>query len=264
MILSTYMMVELNNRNALIRTYSRMVSCVYMVLYAASMLVPSMEVGIISVGAIAFYLLLFYAYQDKSAVGIIFYAFACIGIASIPFVQILYFLPLLWIILAANILALSVRTFAASILGLIMPYWFLAGYYAYKDNLPALIDHFMELAEFQPLFHYENITSHQIATFIFVTFLAIIGAIHFLRNSYKDKIKVRMFYELFMTVDVCIMAALILQPQHYNELMVLIIINSTPLIAHFMTLTRTKITNIVFFMIIGAILLLTAYNLWIP
>ena len=44
--------------------------------------------------------------------------------------------------------------------------------------------------------------------------------------------------------------------------MPLAIISTSPLIAHFITLTRTRITNIAFFVILIAAFALIGFNLW--
>ena len=59
------------------------------------------------------------------------------------------------------------------------------------------------------------------------------------------------------------MVFLILQPQHYDMLIRIMIIAASPLIGHFIALTRTRFTNIAFLIITGAIFILTAVNLWI-
>jgi len=220
--------------------------------------------SIVTLCFIAFYFIIFQAYQNRRGAGPVFYAFAMIGIASIFFVKILYFVPFLWIALAAYILAFSLRTFTASILGLLFPYWFVAGYYVYTHNLPSLLSHFTELAVFGDISNYQHVTEHQAVTFFFVAFLGLTGIIHFLRNSYKDKIKVRMFYETFITLHVATMLFIILQPQHYDFLIHIMIITTAVLFGHFLALTRTWLTNIAFHLVIVLILLLTAYNLWMP
>ena len=263
MVLSTYLMVELNNRNALMRIYSRMVSCSFMVLMGtATMLFPSIEVGAVSLCFISFYLLYFYAYQEKALPGIVFYAFAVIGIASIFFVQILYYVPVLWIILATNILAFSARNFFSSIFGLIAPYWFLGGYYAYKQDLQGFLNHFIELANFQPLFDYSQISNHYIATYFFIMLLAIIGSLHFLRNSFMDKIRTRMLYDVFIIMLWLSLAMLAVQPQHDLLLFPVAVICVSPLVGHFLALTGTRWTNIAFFVVTALTLLLTIYNIW--
>ena len=114
--IATLLMVELNNRNSLIRIYSRMVSCSFLVM---TMMTPhkieSINGCIVSMCFVAFYLALCNAYQDKKATGYVLWAFAAIGVASIVWIQILLFIPVLWVLTATNILAMSLRT-------LLLPY----------------------------------------------------------------------------------------------------------------------------------------------
>lgn len=265
LIVSTYMMLELNNANSLIRIYSRMVSCSFlMLIMAANFIFPSLEGSIVQLCFIAFLMTIFHAYQDKRATGWVFYAFFCIGLASTLFIQILFFVPILWILLAFNVLAISGRTLCASILGLMMPYWFLGGYYVYINNYDTFINHFVEIANFSSLFDYSGVNQHQIITFAFIAILALTGTVHFFRNSYNDKIRTRMIFEVFITLDICSIIFLILQPRHYDILMHIIIINTAPLIGHFIALTHTWITNIAFYIILFVSIALTAYNLWLP
>lgn len=51
LLLSTYLMMELNNANALIRIYSRMVSCSFLVFATmAAFMFPSIQAAIIMLG----------------------------------------------------------------------------------------------------------------------------------------------------------------------------------------------------------------------
>lgn len=262
---SAYSMMVLNNAYALVRVYSRMVSCSYLALFImAGLLTQPVGVVAVQLCMALFYLNLFRAYQDKNAMGVVFYSFLAIGVASVFFVQVLFFVPVLWILLFTNILAGNIRTFLASVLGLIVPYWFVGGYYLYYGKMDDLCQHFIGIAQFEPLFSYSGVTVHQYATFALLTLLALVGIVHFHRNSYKDKIRTRMFYETFMVVDACTMLFLVLQPQHYNFLIGLMTVNTAPLIAHFIALTRTKLTNVAFLAIVAAVLALTIYNVWMP
>jgi hypothetical protein len=265
MTISTYLIVEMNNKNALIRVYSRMVSCALLSLtIMANFMLPSVECSVVQLCFISFYFTLFLCYQNKRASGWIFFSFICLGIASFEFVQILYFVPILWIIMSADIRALSARTFIASLLGIIVPYWFYGAYLFFNDNIASLITHFTALAQFQPLLMYQNISLHQIVTFAYVAILSLTGIIHFFRTSYNDKIRTRMLYETFITVDILCLVFMVLQPQHFNFLMCILIVNTSPLIAHFIALTHTWFTNIAFYIILISTLSITFYNLWIP
>ncbi len=95
-IISTLLMVELNNRNSLMRTYSRMVSCSFSVFITmASLPNPSMKASIVTMCFIAFTLIIRNCYQDRHAAGWAFYAYFCIGPASPVFIQVFYYLPIL-------------------------------------------------------------------------------------------------------------------------------------------------------------------------
>ncbi|MDD7318185.1 MAG: hypothetical protein SOZ80_09170 [Prevotella sp.] len=243
---TTYLMVELNNSNSLIRIYSRLVSCSFMFMMCSSVyLFTSLNGGIIEVCTVLFYLLFLKSFQNRDASGWVFYAFLCVGVTSVLFIQILFYVPLLWIMLSTKMTALNWRTFFASLLGLLLPYWFLAGYYSYVGNFSQLVTHFAEIADFGNIADIFCVNIYHILTFALVLLCAIIGTVHFVRNSVKDKIRTRMIYEMFITINVATMVFIILQPRHFDILIRIAIINTAPLIAHFISLTHTKLTNIV-------------------
>ncbi len=263
MAAAALLMVELNNSNSLIRIYSRMVSCSFLVMtLMATYMFDSIPVGIVQLSFIGFYLTIFRAYQDQSATGWVFYAFFAIGLASVAFGKILFFVPILWVMLATNVLAFSVRTFMASILGIVAPYWFVGAYYAYTDNLQGLLTHFLDMAQFEPLFNLSVLDTPRIVTLVFVLAVALLGSIHFLVYSYQDKIRTRMIYEMFITLDACCFVFIFLQPILFDALLSMAIVTTAPLIGHFLALTHSKLSNIVFFIIVFSALALTAYNLW--
>lgn len=260
---STFMMMTLNNLNSLIRIYSRMVSCTFLVLTTmAVFLFKRYEPFAVQMCITVFYVAFFSCYQNKHSQGRMFYAFLFIGLASIFFVQILFFVPILWIIMAGKLLVFSPRTFWASILGLVTPYWFITGYRLLTGNLDKLADHFESIIVFGPSIPYTMPDIARLITLTFLLLLTITGMIHYLRNSYGDKIRTRMIYEIFMIMNLAIIVFIIVQPQHIDMLLPMLIINTAPMTAHFIALTGTRLTNISFCGIIITILAITAYNIW--
>ena len=264
-IVSTLLMVELNNRNALMRTYSRMVSCSFLALVTMAALPhPELKASIVVLCIIAFYLILWNGYQDHQSTGWTFYAFFCIGLASTVFIQIGYYLPFLWLMMTFFTNSFSIRTFLASIIGVIAPYWFALGYYVYTNDLQGLIDHFAAFIDYHDLFDYSLVTGHQVINFAFIILLGILGMIHFLRTSYADKIRTRMIYESLIMLNVMTLIFLLLQPQHDKELGGIMIVNTSPLIAHFITFTKGRVTNITFIGIIIIMVFILLFNIFIP
>lgn len=263
--LSSFLMMELNNVNALIRIYSRMVSCSYLVLAVMSyFLFEDIRCCILSVCNIAFYQFFFSSYQDKNAVGRIFYAFLMIGLSSIFFVKVLYFVPLLWILMFTNIMSGNARTLIASIMGTLLPYWFIGAYCLMTDDMDSLYMHLLTIYDFMPLADWSGMELSKILTIAFIIVLSVTGMIHFRINNYKDKIRTRMLFEIFSFMNIVIIIFMILQPSYSNELLAMLLVSTSPLIGHYIALTHTLVTNISFYVMLLVALVLTVCNIWMP
>lgn len=132
-VVSAWMMMMLNKENMLIRIYSRLVSSAYLVLTCAAVfLFASRSSAIMQMGAVISLFLLWHCYQDKGAVGWTFYTFFFLGAGSLAQIQVLYYLPIFWLMMAWFIFSLSWRTFFASLIGLITPIGFVCHSLSYR------------------------------------------------------------------------------------------------------------------------------------
>lgn len=264
-VLSVILMVVLNNSHSLIRIYSRLVSASFIVLSCvACFLFNSMDGAIVGLCVIAAYFTGFHSFQDKEATGWIFYSFVCIGLGSLLFVQLFYFIPVLWLLMQLRLNSLSWRTFFASIVGLITPYWFISSYLFFKGNFSFFVTHFEQLGHFPFPYDYSQLTIAQVATFAFIVILTMMGIIHYLHKRINDKIRTRELYGCFITLSLLSIAFMAIQPQHYDCMIHILIINTSPLIAHYFALSYTRVTEVVFRVVCLITLLLTAYNLCLP
>lgn len=261
--IATLFMAELNNANSLIRIYSRMVSCSFIALLTmAPMLFSSLQTSVVTLCAVGFFTSLFRCYQDAQSPGWVFYSFVCLGLASIVWVQVLFFLPILWIVMATPLFCLSVRTFVASLLGIIMPYWFMLGYCVVMADIEMFVRHFVALAQFSPLCDLSGHTLMDAILLGFVVLCALIGSVHFFATDYNDKIRTRMLYRVFIIVDVAALVFVVLQPQHFAPLWGIMVVTTAPLIGHFIALTKGRISATTTYVLMAAVVAITAYNLW--
>lgn len=261
--ITVYLVVLINNMNSLIRVYSRFISAFFLALGCCDcLLFPSISEPVSVLFFVLSYLILFMGYQDESRSGIFLYGFIAIGLASMFNVHMLYLIPLFWLFMKYNLLALSWRTWLASIIGMLTPYWFAECWYFYRGEPWTLFEHFQPLVTFGPIADYSVFTPGQIALYILLVVLGIMGTVHFIHKSYLDSIRVRLLYSIFIWTDLILAVFLALQPQHYDLVIRLMIVNTAPLVGHFFALTSTKVTNVVFYATLIAIVTLTAYNLW--
>ena len=264
-LLSVLLVMRINSKNLLIRIYSRSVSVAFIFLSCAAVfLFPSWTGGIVQLCCIAALMLLFDSYQDQAAVWNVYYAFLFLGISSMFDATIVFYLPLLWIMMKIIVYTLSWRTFFASLLGLATPYWFMTGWLIWQKNgdLHAIISLFdvQDILQFPFDFSFVSLSCQLIMAF--ATLLLVIGSIHFIHSSFRDKIRVRQIYYGFITLGLYSLAILVLQP--HNELALrMLIFAASPLTGHYWALTNSRISNILFIVLTVALIALTAFNLWI-
>ena len=263
-ILYVLLVMRINSKNLLIRIYSRSVSVAFIFLSCAAVfLFPSWAGSIVQLCCIAALMLLFDSYQDQTAVGSVYYAFLLLGIGSMFDAHVIFYLPLLWFMMKIIVYSLSWRTFFASLLGLATPYWFMSGWLLWQNDgdFQAIANLFAVQDILQFPFDFGSVPLVYLLLMSFTTLLMVIGSMHFIHSSFRDKIRVRQFYYGFITLGIFSLALWILQP--HNELAIrMFILTTSPLIAHFIALTHTRITNIAFFVIVITTLALIGFHVW--
>lgn len=261
--LTVYLIIELSNSNALLRVRSRMVSSVFILLTCAtSFTFGSLTGGLTQLFTVAALLALFQTYQEPQAAEKVYYTFLFWSLGSIPFVQLLYFVPLLWILMATQLQSLSIRTLSASFFGLATPYWFFTLWCTYQQDFSWFISHFSALASWGEAA--TPLTVGQWAVIVFTLILTVISMFHFWQYSFEDKIRIRLLYGFFIAMTLACTTFLIIQPQHFDPMIRLVFIMASPLIAHFFTLTSNRFTNIFFFVALAIAVIITIINLWMP
>ena len=263
MAVSTYLFVELNNVNALLRIRSRMMSSIYLVLSSmVCSLFESLQGAITSILFLLSLLILFSAYQDSKAMRKAYYAFLFIGLASLLQVRILLYVPLLWLLCITQLQFFNWRTWTAALIGLLTPYWFILPWIIHQQQFQLPYEHFKTLWEWKFPIDYSILTIGQSASVIFILIITSVSAFHFWSKSFEDKIRIRQIYGFFAWIIIFTFILLAIQPQHFDTLMRLIIICASPFVAHFFTLTNSRFSN--FFFIITCIMtvLVTIINLY--
>lgn len=268
MLISTVCMARLSNANSFIRIYSQIVPCAFIVgLVAAGAAMFSINVLAALAAFCVFMLILFRTYQRRQCPGTIFYAHVFLGLGCVFYVHLLYLFPIVLLLTATCLQSASIKNIAASILGLATPYWFMFCWFCFRDTVSAVDEmtaFFSPLLSGERLFDYSSVTAVQMATVLFFVVFAVIGALHFLTVTYKDKIKTRMILYFFIMFSVFTLIAMVLAPIHYEMLVALLAFCTAPLTGHLFALTATRTTNALFFMAIFFSLILAIVNLWMP
>lgn len=262
---NTYLIAEMNNRNALLRIRSRMMSCVYITFATlqATLAAGWQLATVQTIIALCVFLLLL-CYKDKTTVSNDFAISLLLSAGSILWVEILYFLPIAIILLCVPLYAISLKAVSATIMGLLLPYWSLIPYFVYEGNTLWLQNHFKPLHDGSVLLNYSTTTYGQIAYYSLLVLLFLIGWLHFVRTAYKDKLKTRTLYDVFITLSLIFAAIVPIVPVHADYTLSMLTIAVSPMVAHYFSLTETKLTNIVFIITLAIIVIALAVALSTP
>lgn len=259
--LTGYLMIEANTTLALIRTRTTLPVSLYATVLAACVFLHSLEWD--RIAPLAFLLAvihLYRSYESPHASTSIFHAFFFLALGSMAFAQLLYFIPL-FLCSTWSFRSLSVKTICAALLGMAAPYWVLTGYACLYEDWGVVIAPWLEMVDFSTISH-TSITTVQGIAWGVVTVLQVGGSICYMQTAYQDKTRTRLYMRFLLIAGWWATAIIALQPQHLSALLPVQVICTSFLTAHWLTLTRNRISNISLIVIIIAIVLLTVYNLW--
>lgn len=264
-LLTTYIIMETNARQHIIRIRTRMMSCVWLVLATCLPFMHSLEAPLISATFLCFsYLLLFLCYQRHRPQAYVFHVFLILGIGSFFAPVMLLMTVPFFLYLIVFLRSLTWKAFWAGLLGLVTPYWCYA-VWLYSASSQSISDvrgfpyKCFEIT-FSPL--PREGSEMRLFSFAVLALLSIVSIIHYLRTNYDDKIRVRMFLYIYIVQTILLTASLMLQPAQYETTMALLVASASPLIAHYFALSK-GILNTIFF--VFSLLLVTALavmNLW--
>lgn len=237
-----YLLAELNNSNVLLRISSRMLSSTLAVLCALAVSCHTVHPGsILMLFSLLSFFALFATYQLPSPM-LAFSAFLMLSASSLVFPKMLLLVPCYWV-LQGYLRAFSFRCFIASLLATILPYWFYACIAFSLEALPMFVEHIQSLITFQ-WYDYTQLTLSQILPFAFFFILFVTGATDFARNSFLDKTRTRIIYNVVIVHCLYIIIYICLQPQYLDTLLPVILVDVSILFGHFFALTYTRFSHI--------------------
>ena len=277
-LLTTYVVMETNAQQHIIRIRTRMMSCVWLMLTACLAFMHPLGEPIIAAACLCIsYMLLFRCYQRLRPQAFVFHAFLMLSIGSF-FAPVMLAMAIPFFLYIALLLrSLTKKAFWAGILGLIAPYWCYAFWYFItgkidpsKITLPIGRIPFLDYPfDYQVLLRYiktEELLSLPFSVQVsaaFIILLSIVSIVHYMRTNYDDKIRVRMILYIYMTQTLLLMVFLVLQPAHYETTMALLVASASPLIAHYFSLTGSILSNSFFVLSLLLTAGMATLNLWL-
>lgn len=259
--ISGYLMIEINTTFTLIRTRTTLPTSIYWYLSTIFFFIHPFEWS--NLVQLAFLLSisnLFMGYESTKSSIHIFHTFLFIGLGSLAFPPLIYFTPLL-IISTIAFRAMNAKSFFASIVGLLTPFWFLFAYSFYYDKMQLFHTIIKEMVHFYPI-NYSELQTTEITAGLFCTIVLIISSLHYFQVSYLDKTRTRIYLSFIAFAGWWTTLLIFLQPQYLPTLLPIQLIGSAFLSGHLFTLTQNRFSNLFFIVTFTLYIVLTIFNLW--
>ncbi|MCF0187249.1 MAG: hypothetical protein HUJ98_12275 [Bacteroidaceae bacterium] len=255
-VVCTVCIMELNNKNILLRVRSRMVSAIFIVVWTACVFLHPLQLAhFAALCLILAYQSLFRAYQQVRSSQSAFNAFLCIGMSAVVVPQLLL-LAIPFVFAFGSFQALNPRSFSAMLLGLIAPVW-VGGSYAYlTDSVSVVLEHLRNGWAWSAD-AYLQLTVQQLGMMLLLLILDLFSISNLFRYSYKDKIRTRMLYYFMAWMTLGYVGLIVAFPQQFNTMLALFVVNSSPLIAHYFALAEGKVPRALFVLALISIVVLS-------
>lgn len=259
-LLTTYIITEMNNRNALIRVYSRSVCSVFLLLVGCMGGLHGWSWQWVAVPALVTSLFMLTRMDGVGNTVIhTFHIFVVLGMACLfsPY-YIWYGLILYWHI-AVTFRKLTFKGFFAGLIGLATPIWVALCTCLIIDKWSMVVAWWHELAKFQPITGeaFARLDTGVLVCWGFLTVILAAGSVYYLLNSYEDKVRTRHLIYMLMTQSAFTLALAALQPHWAPGLLPAMVVSVALLPAHYLTLQRTWWANNMLWLFILCLISLT-------
>ena len=256
-----YLLIETNTTFTLIRTRTTLPVCIYWFLTTSLLFLHSFGwENWIPLAFILSIFNLFKSYESFHATTAIFHTFFFISIGSLVFPPMIYLVPIFFSGMIP-FRSLNTKSFWASLMGILTPFWFLFGYAFYTDQMNLFMTPLKKMVQFSPI-DFGHIPLNEGVSWGIVSLSLIISSIHYWQVAYTDKTRTRIFFFFLSIIGLCITLFGVLQPSHYRVWIQLQLIPTAYLMGHLFTLTRNKFSGIFFFVTFIVYISLLLLNLW--
>ena len=161
-----------------------------------------------------------------------------ISIGSLLWIHILWFLPLFWLGMY-NFRTLNIRTFVASLFGILTVYWFVFGWCVWEWDFTAFYHTFHLLIQ-DPFPCGIGTGIIDWIQIVLVAGLTIIASLNIVTHEYEDNLRTRQFLSFLIVMAIWSFGLFFIYEQSSEEFLEMACVPASILIAHFFTVNRGK------------------------
>ena len=254
-----YFLIVLNNAFALIRMRASVQTAIFFLLVTVCPVLHQLHAGNMAAAALlASFFFLFRSYQQLQPSGLVFHTFVCLAVGSLFFPPMLYLVPVYWMG-SYMFQSLTLRSFFASLVGLLLPYWLLCGYLAWQGEWSLFAAWGTRCLPVDR--SVMDLNAWEVATLGYLALLFVVSAAHCLLASLDDKLRTRAYLQFLILLDVVLFMGVLCFPAYCACWIAMLLIGVSILAGHLFVLTHSKASNLFFLGVLIGWVLLLFYNI---
>ena len=203
---------------------------------------------------------LFISYHDPEATDRAYNASLILGVGSLLWVHLLWFMPLFWIGMY-NFRTLNIRTFVASMFGIMTVYWFMFGWCFMENDFRPFTIPSTSLFKIS-LFSFMQTSVVDWIRIVLVSILTLVSSVNILTHEYEDNLRTRQFLFFLIMMALFSFGLFLLYEQSSEEFLEIACVPASILIAHFFTVNRGKYLFWLFQFTVASLIILFTLRVW--
>lgn len=261
MALVAYIMQRISDIEMLIRERTRLPFMLFLLLMSTNAgLIPVKEVSIVLLCLVFAIYELFYSYQSPELTGKFFNIGVLVGIAGLFMPQIVWLMPLFWIGMY-QFRTLELRSFMASLIGVLIIWWFVLAWCVWKHDYLMFSTFYDQLADFRFL-SVEIFRLYQIGSIVVLLVLAM-AFFHVKMDAFNNSVRVRQMLAFLLNMAIWSFGLILLYGKDSDSFLAVIYLPSSVLIAYFLENIRRVFRFVLYYFMLLTWLASFLLRLWI-
>lgn len=233
LLLTAFVMQRISDMEMLIRERTRLPFLLFVLFISANIgLMPFQETTIVLLCLVFMIYELFKSYQQPEATGTLFNAGVLIGFAALFMPQVLWFVPLLWVGMY-QFRSLSFRSLGASLIGVLLVYWFALGWCVWKHDYSMFSSSFSSLGDFKILGIATSLQYHQ-AGIAGILLILIMALFYTKIDAFNNSVRVRQMLFFLLNMAIWILFLMFLYGNDTDSFLAMLCLPGSILIAYFL------------------------------
>jgi hypothetical protein len=260
-LLSGYVVQRINDIEMLIQERTRLPFTLFMLLISTNGdLFSFREVSIVLLCIAVMIYQLVKSYQSPEATGNFFNAGVLMGGACLFMPQMLWFIPLLWLGMY-QFRSISLKGWLASLVGILMVYWFLLGWCLWKRDFHLFSVFFTNFSDFQ---FFAVLASFQpfYVGFVGVTLLLIASFVHIKTDAFNNSVRVRQMHSFLLNMSVGSFVMIMLYGQAADSFAAILFLSGSVAMAYFLENMHHHIRFIIYYFMLALCVVSFIMRVW--